>query len=294
MQRHPHPVALQHLGRSLNISSSDLRGGYDKWADVYSKASLVFQAQEQPFFGPTLRYIGVRLVLLAIAADDIAKDTAQSCVTDAVSKISRTTGVAAIDRSPLPGEQTKRADVLWLANASFRCYFKLNNVRLCETVLGSVENALTLNRSYANEEQKSNIGDDDIGMRCYCRADRVTYKYYLGRLRLSQHRIRKAYMELRWAFDNCTNAHMHNKALLLIHLVVASLILGIYPARSLLQSASLDDPFGPLMEQVRAGNGHQAIVELDRWREWHRRRGNYLLLKEKLPISIWRNLMRRR
>jgi len=279
--------------RRKRAALGGLQGAYEKWAEVYSKASLVFQAQETPFFGSTLRFVGTTLVVLAIATDDSTNDPSQACVTDAVSKISRSTGVAAIDRSPIPGEKTKRAEVLWLANASFRCYFKLKNVRLCETVLGSVENALTLNRNFASEEQGA-AGEEDTGMSCYCIADRVTYKYYLGRLRLSQHRIRKAYTELRWAFDHCTNAHMHNKRLLLTHLVVASMILGIYPTRSLLASASLDGPFGNLMESLRCGNGYQVNVELDKWRDWHRKRGNYLLLKEKLPIGVWRNLMRRR
>lgn len=295
---------LEYISRHFRASDLTKNGGskyptgvlhsaYEKWADVYSKASLVFQAQETPFFGPTLRYVGITLVLLAIAADDSAQSPDQACVTDAVSKISRTTGVAAIDRSPLPGEKTKRADVLWLANASFRCYFKLKNVRLCETVLGSVENALTLNRNFASGDLKS-TSQDDMGLSCYCKADRVAYKYYLGRLRLSQHRIRKAYTELRWAFDNCTNAHMHNKRLILTHLVASSLILGIYPQQSLLVSASLDGPFGNLMENLRIGNGYQVNVDLDEWREWHRKRSLYLLLKEKLPIAVWRNLLRRR
>jgi hypothetical protein len=241
-----------------------------------------------------LRFIGTALVLLAIAADDSTRDPGQACITDAVSKISRSTGVAAIDRSPLPGEKTKRADVLWLANASFRCYFKLKNVRLCETVLGSVENALTLNRNFASPEQKAEVGEEDQGLVCYSRADRVTYRYYLGRLRLSQHRLRKAYSELRWAFDNCTNNHLHNKRLILVHLLVVSLILGVYPARSLLAAFELDGPFTGLIESLRQGDGLEVNRQLDAWREWHRKRGNYLLLKEKLPITVWRNLMRRR
>jgi len=34
-------------------------------------------------------------------------------------------------------------------------------------------------------------------------------------------------------------------------------------------------------------------AELDRWGDWHRRLGNYLLLKEKLEVVCWRNLIRR-
>lgn len=270
---------------------------YTKWAEVYARASLVFQSQQDTiYFGASLRYVATSLVLLAFTSDGLNRNSSQPSVTDAVSRISRTTGIAAIDRAPAPGELTKRRDVLWLANLSFRCYFKLSNIRLCETVLGSVENALTLNRNFATQQQKQSAAGDlsALGMACYSRADKVAYRYYLGRLRLSQHRIRAAYTELRWSFDNCTNAHMHNKTLLLTHLVVAAIILGIYPTRALLRATSLDGPFEGLIDMLRRGNGRGVYDELDRWRDWHRRGGHYLLLREKLEISAWRNLLRRR
>lgn len=93
---------------------------------INRRASLCFATtQDIPYFGPSLRYVGNSLVLLAIAADEVSRSPQHPCVTDAVSKLSRTTGIAAVDRSAVPGEKTKRAEVLWLANASFRCYFKV-------------------------------------------------------------------------------------------------------------------------------------------------------------------------
>ena len=80
----------------------------------------------------------------------------------------------------------------------------------------------------------------------------------------------------------------------MIHLIVASLILGIYPCKALLRSAQLAGPFEKLVEYVRIGNGAAMEQELANWQKWHRKQGNYLLLKEKLPITVWRNLLRRR
>lgn len=59
---------------------------------------------------------------------------------------------------------------------------KLNNIRLCETVLGSVDNAIQVNKNLKSSRDLS-------GEEGYSIADRVTFKYYVGRLRLSQHRI---------------------------------------------------------------------------------------------------------
>jgi hypothetical protein len=289
---------LRGSAGSIDLPSSNhFLVAFERWSQVYSKASLVFQTQDTPYFGHALRFIGTTLVLLAISADNRSGDLGQPCITDTVSKISRTTGIAAVDRSSSPGENTKRSQVLWLANSSFRCYFKLNNIRLCETVLGSVENALSLNRTYATPEQRhvaSRSGDaNSVGMACYSRADKVTYRYYLGRLRLSQHRIRAAYVELRWAFDNCTNLHMHNKKLILSHLLVTAVILGIYPSAALLRATGLDGPFAGLIRCIQMGDGHGMHAQLDHWRTWHSHHGHYLLLREKLEITAWRNLMRR-
>lgn len=82
-------------------------------------------------------------------------------------------------------------------------------------------------------------------------------------------------------------------SLILIPLLVASLILGSYPKRALLVAAGLDDQFGPLLERLRLGDGAGMLRELDRWREWHRAHGNYLLMRERLQVGAWRNLMRR-
>lgn len=289
------PSVAQLTSPHNNVSPSTFSAAYEKWGEVYSKMALIFQSQEKPFIGAAFRYVGTSLVHLAIAADSTAQNSSQSKVTDAVARISRSTGIAAIDRTPLPGQMTKRSQVLWLANLSFRCYFKLKNIRLCETVLGSVDNALSLNRTHASVEQKTAFPSTAaLGMACYSRGDQVTYRYYLGRLRLSRHRIRSAYNELRWAFDNCTNAHMHNKTLILTHLIVSAIILGIYPTRKLLDATNLAGPFGGLVERARQGDGKGMYTELETWRDWHRQKGHYFLLREKLEIGVWRNLMRRR
>ena len=35
------------------------------------------------------------------------------------------------------------------------------------------------------------------------------------------------------------------------------------------------------------------LKALDEWKDWHKKFGNYLLLKEKLEVICWRNLIRR-
>ncbi|KAK0547865.1 hypothetical protein OC845_003888, partial [Tilletia horrida] len=227
-----------------NIDQGLVRGAYEAWAQVYSET----------------------LVSLGIKSDTYQRDPKQRNTTDSASRLSKSAGLAGNDRTPAPpsGEGTKRPAVMFLANHSFRAYFKLNNVRLCETVLSSVENAIKINRQAASDVLKTgaggslrkgnkkrsqlmDTGDDfemlsageptaeDLAYSGHTRADLVTYRYYLGRMRLHQHRLRAMHA-------------LRTKA-----------------------------TFGAL----------------DQWREWHRRKGTYLILREKLQIGLWRNLIRR-
>lgn len=224
-----------------------------------------------------------------MAVDQRTDSVQKRKTTDAAGRLSKAAGMTGNDRSQAPGSQTKRAAVLMLANLSFKAYFKLNNTRLCETVLGSVENALKVNRTYA----LNNNLQDESGEQCYSRADRVTYRYYLGRLRLFQHNIRAASTHLRWAFDNCTLRNLKNKRAILIPLVATYLILGRYPDNALLDAANLSPVYTSLTYYLKSGQAAQAMEELDRHMDWFRVRGLYLIFREKLQISLWRNLSRK-
>lgn len=178
---------LSHASPSMQAPyPTDWDRAYDAWALVYSRASTFFSLPDTTWFIPSLRFFASSLVTLAMAVDQRTDAIQKRKTTDAAGRLSKAAGMAGNDRSQAPGSETKRAAVLMLANLSFKAYFKLNNTRLCETVLGSVENALKVNRTFA---RNSGISDDS-GEQCYSRADRVTYRYYLGRLRLFQHNIR--------------------------------------------------------------------------------------------------------
>ncbi|CDS82088.1 related to protein that forms a complex with Thp3p [Sporisorium scitamineum] len=268
---------------------TDWDRAYDAWALVYSRASTFFSLPDTTWFISCLRFFASSLVTLAMAVDQRTDAVHKRKTTDAAGRLSKAAGMAGNDRSQASGSEPKRAAVLMLANLSFKAYFKLNNTRLCETVLGSVENALKVNRTFA----RNNGINDDSGEQCYTKADRITYRYYLGRVRLFQHNIRAASTHLRWAFDNCTLRNLKNKRAILIPLVATYLILGRYPQPALLDAANLSPVYGRLTFYLKTGQAAAALDDLDRHMDWLRVRGLYLVLREKLQISLWRNLARR-
>lgn len=103
----------------------------------------------------------------------------------------------------------------------------------------------------------------------------------------------QASTHLRWAFDNCTLRNLRNKRAILIPLVATYLILGRYPEPALLEASNLSQVYGPLTFYLKSGQAAAAMDELDRHMDWLRFRGLYLILREKLQISLWRNLARR-
>lgn len=80
--------------------------------------------------------------------------------------------------------------------------------------------------------------------------------------------------------------------LALIYLSIAGLILGIYPERPLLAHFGLSGVLTPLIEALKVGNIYATIALLNQHKAWHLRHGTYLLLREKLPVQLWRNLFR--
>lgn len=223
-----------------------LASAYTAWAQVYARAALVFQQANTAWFSPILILCGRTLLRLALRADLHAPTANKPRTTDAASRLSKSVGVSSNDRTAAPCLETKRAAVLPLAVLSFRAYFALDNLRLCNTVQGSVDNALKCNR-----DQEDQL---DTGEEAYTLADRVSYHFYLGRVRLGQQSMCAAYTELRWAFDHAPYAPStpttdHNLRRIAIPLVTAAIVQGIVPSSTIYALPPLA-PLAPVFQPL--------------------------------------------
>ena len=66
------------------------------------------------------------------------------------------------------------------------------------------------------------------------KSDRVTFRYYLGRLYFLEEDYVKAENELNLAFKECTKHHLKNKELILQTLLPVKLMKGMLPTKTLL------------------------------------------------------------
>lgn len=81
---------------------------------------------------------------------------------------------------------TKRDALFFLANATFKVYFAMRNLRLCDTILNNTQNS-TASLDFS-----------------YPKSDRTAFSYYRGRLFLYQRRLPQARNELKKAFALCS------------------------------------------------------------------------------------------
>ncbi|KAM0791294.1 hypothetical protein ACM66B_005766 [Microbotryomycetes sp. NB124-2] len=241
--------------------------------DCMRQAEKVFSRGETGWLVPSLRYLSRRLIDVALKLGRLSGDIKLTKAGEAARLLSRPMAVAANDRT---GESpTKRDALFFLANSTFRAYFAMNNLRLCDTIINNTQNST------------ANI---DKG---FPKCDQAAFAYYRGRLFLYQRRLPLARQELRKAMSLCHAESWSNGRLILTYLTVASLPLGFFPSIELLQEFDLDDQFSNLIFALGRGNFAGVLAELDRHKAWHRRKGNYLLLREKLEETCWRNLARR-
>lgn len=68
-------------------------------------------------------------------------------------------------------ETSKRQGIFHITNLAFKLYFKLNNVRMCQTMI-------------------SNIRTGGVDLDEFPISEQVTYKYYLGRYSLFHGRLK--------------------------------------------------------------------------------------------------------
>mmetsp|Transcript_29980 Transcript_29980/g.71414 ORF Transcript_29980/g.71414 Transcript_29980/m.71414 type:complete len:413 (-) Transcript_29980:49-1287(-) len=171
------------------------------------------------------------------------------------------------------GNKAKKLATLEVVNTLFKIYFSLNTLRLCKNLIKSVDSPLLPNF-------------DNFPL-----AQRVTYRFYVGRLAVFDEDYVRARDFLEFAFDNCEPSATRNKALILKYLIPVQLLLGILPTRELLRRHKLEI-FEGIVGAMKTGSIKMYNECMDRYQEVFIQAGTFLLL-EKLKQSVYRRLLRK-
>ncbi|NXS11115.1 PCID2 protein, partial [Neodrepanis coruscans] len=168
-------------------------------------------------------------------------------------------------------EDSKKWGMLFLVNQLFKIYFKINKLHLCKPLIRAIDS--------------SNLKDE------YSMAQRVTYKYYVGRKAMFDSDFKQAEEYLSFAFEHCHRSSQKNKRMILIYLLPVKMLLGHMPTVQLLKKYDLMQ-FAEVTKSVSEGNLLLLNDALTKHETFFIRCGIFLIL-EKLKIITYRNLFKK-
>uniref|UniRef100_A0A6U3NR12 PCI domain-containing protein n=1 Tax=Ditylum brightwellii TaxID=49249 RepID=A0A6U3NR12_9STRA len=274
------------LGNLIEACECALEGNvikcYEAHSSLHSSLNSVFASTPGNWLLPALHTTCRNTHTIAIAADVQHYRTTgrndHSKLQNAVTLLQESFSKTLNDRkeykpgAPLDENGSKKAGVLYIVNRLFAMYFRLNTLRLCKNLLRPIE-------SRSLHEVSENKGD------------KVTYRYYVGRLAMFEDQYDVAEEHLDYALKHCYRGARGNKKRILNYLLPVKLLRGRLPTQYLLQKYSLHE-FIPLVHGIRTGDLRTFNDGLQKYQDLFIRRGTYLLL-EKCKTVCYRNLFKR-
>uniref|UniRef100_A0A8C2KIU2 PCI domain-containing protein 2 n=1 Tax=Cyprinus carpio TaxID=7962 RepID=A0A8C2KIU2_CYPCA len=248
-------MVAAHLRCTFAVSNHDFVEAY-KCQTVVVQYPLSFQAHKEENCSSSLCMCGKGKVgdMLEKAAEQL-----MSCF-----RVCASDNRAGIDDS-------KKWGMLFLINQLFKIYFKINKLHLCKPLIRAIDS--------------SNLKDD------YSTAQRVTYKYYVGRKAMFDSDFKQAEEYLSFSFTHCHRSCQRNKRLILIYLLPVKMLLGHMPTHQLLKKYDLMQ-FADVTKAVSEGNLLLLNEALVKHETFFIRCGIFLIL-EKLKIITYRNLFKK-
>lgn len=171
------------------------------------------------------------------------------------------------------GNREKKKAALEIVNVSFKILFRINSLHLCKTLVRPVDSPAF------------------PAFHTFPASQRVTYKYYRGRLHVFNEEYTEAAETLQYALQQCHPGAVSNVRRILLYLVPVKMLLGVMPSRKLLEQYKLRQYDG-LIAALRCGSIQSFDAALLANQYNFIQAGTYLLL-EKLRNSVYRRLLKR-
>ncbi|KAF1800020.1 hypothetical protein V8B55DRAFT_1368060 [Mucor lusitanicus] len=268
-------VASNHLKTLIHVDAGD----YDEAFDTQKELVQAFQrgmSNMTRWCLPALYTINNDLRIVATKADDqteTAVEGQRKKLEDAANVISKSFTYCITDRGVL--HSSKKYGTYCMIGILFRIYFKLKQQNLCKNILRAVKAA------------------DMPSLDQFSKSDRVTFRYYLGRLYFLEEDYAKAEHELDLAFKECTTRQSKNKELILQILLPVKLMRGILPTASLFQKfPRARQIYSQLANSIKMGDVKAFNVALTNSESRLIRQGTYFAIEKAESIAI-RQLFRK-
>lgn len=170
-------------------------------------------------------------------------------------------------------EGSKRAGTLAIINQLLKVYFSLNNLRLCANLTRTV-----------NAPNFPPFQDYPI-------SDRVTYKFFSGRLHLYDDRVREATVDLTYAFSHMHQDQFDNLRHALLYLIPAQILAGFLPSERMLNKYNMHW-YMKIAAAIRTGELQLFDDAVEQYEEFFINRALWLAIEKMRPL-VYRSLIRR-
>ncbi|KAI8878037.1 hypothetical protein K501DRAFT_337023 [Backusella circina FSU 941] len=267
-------IATLHLKTIISIDNGDYEDAYESQKDLVQAFQRGMSGMTrwclQPLYvvNNDLRTIAAKADLQVVAVEGQRKK-----LEDAANIISKSFTYCITDRGP--SSTSKKYGTYCMIGILFRIYFKLKQQNLCKNILRAVKAA------------------DMPSLEEFPKSDRVTFRYYLGRLYFLEEDYAKAEIELDAASRECTVRNRKNKELILQTLLPVKLMRGILPSPLLFERyPSINATYGVIAESTKQGNVKIFNEALRASESNLIRRGTYFAI-EKAESIVIRQLFRK-
>lgn len=147
--------------------------------------------------------------------------------------------IVAKDRTPFTDPSSKKLSLFGVTNVLFKIYFKLNTLQLCSKLINVVERPGALNAL-----------DHYL---LFPVSDVVTYKFYIGRLKMFEDKYEDARDCFLFALRHTPSSQFKNRQRILASLVPVQMSLGVMPSEEIEKTYGFRD-YLALGKAVTSGN----------------------------------------
>eukprot|EP00042_Codosiga_hollandica_P002626 m.11994 g.11994 ORF g.11994 m.11994 type:complete len:405 (+) comp16971_c0_seq1:89-1303(+) len=263
-------IAAHHVAAYLALRQENFQDAFEAQVAVVEAFLKFFSKDKGNWILDVMRVLAIELRLIARLVDDMNKDSEPVAKNTTLGKLRDCFTAITNDRST--GETSKRCGMLMVVNQVLCVSFQVTNFALTASLLRTVDQA---------QEFKTSA----------VMGDRVTYSYYLGRLKMFDGDYATADSELSFAFRHCHKRAMNNKRLILIYLLPVKLMRGQIPHESMLVKYRLPE-FTALVQAVKEGHLSKFLQALSEHQLFFIQWGIFLIL-ERLRIVCYRNLFKK-
>jgi len=277
-------AAKQTVARAA-LQTGDTKRAYDSVVSAYNNL-LNAVREEAGWVAPLIRTLTFEARVIAERADAESAKRAKASnqhvakpnetLRDVEKTLKKGFSACWTDRSGGPPGESKKRATLYVVSQLMKIYFKLNLLKLAQPLIRPVE-------ASAGKALESNS--------VFPVGDVVSYRFFVGRLRMFEDRYEEAEAHLAYAFAHCRKDCASNKRAILEFLLPVRLRRGRLPRPQLLEKHGLGSML-PLVTSVRMGDLRTFNDELKRHQRVLVKKGTFLLL-EQSKILVYRNLFKK-